>query len=91
MRMPFETIALTSAVFGNTKLHHVIWKGMLCPPRVYFQSEPTETRKNHMARPQSQRETRRETILTMAAAWGVSRKFGGRIMSAWLPSLAGEG
>lgn len=75
-------------MLGKTKLHHVIWKGMLWPPRTYFQSEPTETRKNHMERPHSQRETRRETILMMPAAFETPRKSGGSIESAWLPSWA---
>ena len=78
----------TSAVLGKTKDHQVIWKGMLLPVRIYFHKEPTETRKNHMERPQSQRETRRLTTRMMSTAWGLWRKSGGMMMLAWLPSWA---
>lgn len=57
----------TRAVLGKTKDHQVIWKGILLPGRVYFQREPTQTMKNHMARPQSQRLTRTQTTLMIAA------------------------
>lgn len=76
------------AVLGNTKDHHVIWKGMLLPVRMYFQREPTETRKNHMERPQSQRPTRMETTLMMSPVFSAPRKSRGSIVLAWLPSRA---
>jgi hypothetical protein len=40
---------------GNTNENHVIWKRsfFLLSGRVYFQSEPTDTRKNQMLNPQS--------------------------------------
>lgn len=41
-------VAVTSAVFGNTKEKKVIWKPILasCSGRAYFQKLPTDTRKN---------------------------------------------
>ena len=67
----------TKAVFGNTNDHHVIWKGSLCPDRTYFHSEPTDTRKNHMDSPHSQRPTSADTTLMTSAVMGVSRKLSG--------------
>jgi hypothetical protein len=81
-------LVLTRAVFGNTNDHHVIWNGMPFRVRRYFQSDPIETRKNHMERPQNQRATRMEIILIMSALFSVPRKSGGKISRASLPSCA---
>lgn len=63
---------------------------MLLPTRTYFQSEPTETRKNHMDRPHSQSATRSETTLIMGTLASLPRKPSGMMRSVWLPSLAGR-
>ena len=46
---------LTSAVFGNTNENHVIWNRSLplLSGRRYFQSDPTDTRKNQRLSPHS--------------------------------------
>lgn len=75
-------VAVTSAVLGNTKDHHVIWKGMLFWGRTYFQSEPTETRKNHIERPHSQRPIMMDISWRMGTAYWMSRNAFGTIMSA---------
>jgi len=56
MYFSLEAGKRTKAVFGKTKENQVIWKGILAllSGRRYFQSEPTETRKNQMLSPQSQ-------------------------------------
>ena len=79
---------LTMAVLGNTNDHQVIWNGILWFGPTYFHKEPTDTRKNHMDRPQSQSATRMDTTLMHGAAMGVARKSGGMIASAWYPSCA---
>jgi hypothetical protein len=79
---------LTRAVFGNTNDHQVIWNGMPFRARKYFQSDPTDTRKNHMERPQSQRATSRAMIFTISTLCSVPRKFDGRMTLASLPSCA---
>lgn len=73
---------LTSAVFGKTNDHHVIWNGKLLPGRVYFHSDPTDTRKNHAERPHSQSETSREETSMMDTVWLFPRKPGGSILGA---------
>lgn len=49
----------TRAVFGKTNENHVIWNGILlrCSGRMYFHSDPTDTRKNQMLSPHSQSPT----------------------------------
>lgn len=75
-------------MFGKTKLHHVIWNGMLLPVRTYFHSDPTLTRNHHMAKPHSHRATSTETTLTMSTVWGEPRKLGGRTTWAFAPIWA---
>lgn len=84
--LPSAVVAVTSAVFGKTNDHHVIWKGILLSGRTYFQSDPTETMKNHMLRPQSHSPIRTDMTLMMGTARSVPRKLLGRILSAELPS-----
>ena len=82
----------TKAVFGKTKENHVIWKGIFDSGRTYFQSDPTETMKNHTLRPQSQRPMTDDVSFRMKTACSEApMKSGGRISLAWFPSCTGKG
>ena len=54
--LPSCSVAVTSAVLGNTNENHVIWNCNLLLPsgRKYFHSEPTDTKKNQQLSPHSQ-------------------------------------
>lgn len=81
-------VAVTRAVLGNTKDHQVIWKGMfrwLSDRTAYFHSDPTDTMKNQMLRPQSHSAASSEITRTMKAACCSPSKFRGRITSEFWP------
>ena len=58
---------LTRAVLGKTNEYHDMWNGILRSGLMYLNRDPTDTRKNHMLRPQSQRPTKVERSLMMTA------------------------